>query len=106
MPNSRGDRRDYVDGFKLTDREFDLIGKELSAESRRFIVKQGHNSVVAELNLRGFDEELAVLSGRTASVELVDALREQVGDDPANWLELFHQSSRPNGAYPIDRKAS
>ena len=106
MPNSRGDRHDYVDGFKLTDREFDLIGKELSAESRRFIVKQGHNSVVAELNLRGFDDELAVLSGRTASVELVDTLREEFGDDPAVWLKLFHQRMRPAAALPIDRKAS
>ena len=105
MPNSRGDRRDYVDGFKLTDREFDLIGKELSAESRRFIVKQGQNSVVAELNLRGFDEELAVLSGRTASVELVDTLRQEFGNDPAVWLKHFHQRMRAAAVLPIDRKA-
>ena len=80
LPNPRGDRADYVDGFKLTEREFELIARELSIESRRFIVKQGHNSVVAELNLNGFDDELAVLSGRTANVELADAIRSELGE--------------------------
>ncbi|WP_273794950.1 VirB4 family type IV secretion/conjugal transfer ATPase [Brucella intermedia] len=91
MPNSRGSRADYVDGFKLTEREYELIARELSNESRRFIVKQGHNSIVAELNLGGFDDELAVLSGRTANVELADTIRAQAGDDPEVWLPLFHQ---------------
>ncbi|OOG75093.1 transporter [Sinorhizobium sp. A49] len=91
MPNARGSYADYVDGFKLTEREFELISRSLSNESRRFIVKQGHNSVVAELNLAGFDDELAVLSGRTANVELADRIRAQVGDEPAAWLPLFQQ---------------
>lgn len=91
MPNSRGSRVDYVDGFKLTEQEYELIARELSNESRRFIVKQGHNSIVAELNLGGFDDELAVLSGRTANVELVDTIRAQAGDDPEVWLPLFQQ---------------
>lgn len=91
MPNSRASHTDYVDGFKLTDREYELIGRELSNESRRFIVKQGHNSVVAELNLGGFDDELAVLSGRTGNIDLVDAIRAEAGEDPEAWLPLFHQ---------------
>ncbi len=82
MPNARGSHADYVDGFKLTEREFELISCALSNDARRFIVKQGHNSVVAELNLAGFDDELAVLSGRTANVELGDRIRADVGDDP------------------------
>ena len=106
LPNSRGDRRDYVDGFKLTDREFELIGRELGAESRRFIVKQGHNSVVAELNLGGFDDDLAILSGRTASVELADELRQEFGDDPNVWLEHFHKRTRDASVSPLNRKAS
>lgn len=91
MPNSRGSRADYVDGFKLTEREYELIARELSNESRRFIVKQGHNSVVAELNLGGFDDELAVLSGRTANVELADMIRAETGNGPEAWLPLFQQ---------------
>ncbi|MEZ2127897.1 MULTISPECIES: VirB4 family type IV secretion/conjugal transfer ATPase [unclassified Sinorhizobium] len=91
LPNPRGDRADYVEGFKLTEREFELISRELPIESRRFIIKQGHNSVVAELNLNGFDEELAVLSGRTANVELADAIRSEVGDRPEDWLSVFQR---------------
>ncbi|CAH1658499.1 VirB4 family type IV secretion/conjugal transfer ATPase [Chelatococcus asaccharovorans] len=94
MPNARGNRADYVDGFKLTEREFGLIAEELSSVSRRFIVKQGHNSVVAELDLSGLDDELAVLSGRTATVALADEIRAAVGDDPAIWLPLFHERRR------------
>ena len=75
MPNPRGTREDYVDGFKLTEREFELIAADMTNESRRFLVKQGHDSVVAELNLSGFDDELAVLSGRTATVEVLDRVR-------------------------------
>lgn len=85
---------DYVDGFKLTEREFELLSRELPVESRRFIVKQGHNSVVAELNLRGFDDELEILSGRTASVELAEAIRKEVGDRLEDWLPVFQQRRR------------
>ncbi|WP_349956708.1 VirB4 family type IV secretion system protein [Rhizobium sp. ZPR3] len=93
LPNSRGNRDDYVGGFKLTEREFELVARELSAESRRFIVKQGHNSVVAELNLNGFDDELAILSGRTANIELADAIRSELRDDGDGeaWLQMFQQ---------------
>ncbi len=92
LPNSRGDRDDYVGGFKLTEREFELVARELSPESRRFIVKQGHNSVVAELNLNGFGDELAILSGRTANVELAEAIRAELGDDRDEWLRIFQQT--------------
>lgn len=90
LPNARGTKADYVDGFHLTDTEFRLIKDELTPESRRFLVKQGHNSVVAELNLDGFDDALAVLSGRTETVELLDRIRAEVGDDPAIWLPVFY----------------
>jgi len=91
LPNARGSHADYVDGFKLTEREYELIARELSIESRRFVLKQGHNSVVAELNLNGFDDELAILSGRTANVELADAIRAGLAGDQVDWLPIFQQ---------------
>jgi type IV secretion system protein VirB4 len=94
LPNARGTRSDYVDGFHLTDTEFLLIKEELAPESHRFLVKQGHNSVVAELDLGGFDDALAVLSGRTETVELLDRIRTEVGNDPARWLPIFHAERR------------
>jgi type IV secretion system protein VirB4 len=91
MPNARGAADDYVQGMKLTAREFSMVARELSNESRRFLIKQGHTSVVAELDLNGFDEELAILSGRTAAVELLTEIRREVGDDPTLWMPVFQR---------------
>jgi len=90
MPNAAADHDDYVEGFKLTEREFEII-RTLHDKSRRFLIKQGHNSVVAELNLKGFEQELAVLSGTTANVELVNRIITEVGADPRQWLPKFYE---------------
>ncbi|MBZ2207150.1 VirB4 family type IV secretion/conjugal transfer ATPase [Massilia soli] len=95
MPNPKATHEDYVDGLHCSEREFDIV-KTLPEGSRQFLVKQGHNSVIAELNLRGFDDELAVLSGTTANNALLDQLLAQVGTDPDIWLPLFHQRRTPS----------
>jgi type IV secretion system protein VirB4 len=97
LPNPHAAARDYVDGFGLTREEFRLIREELTPASRQFLVKQGHNSVVVELNLDGLDDELAVLSGRTETVELLDRVRAEHGDDPAVWLPIFQQARKGRG---------
>jgi len=91
MPNPKGKEEDYVDGLGLTHREFDLIKKEILPNSRQFLIKQGHQSVVAELNLKGFEEELAVISGSTDNVNLVSSLIKEHGSNPDNWLLKFHE---------------
>ena len=94
FPNPRGQAADYVDGFHLTEREFRLVREELSTESRRFLVKQGHTAVVAELDLSGLEDHSPVLSGRSASIGLLDRIRAEVGDDPAAWMPLFQEQRR------------
>ena len=94
MPNPYGSRKDYVEGFGLTEEEFRLIREELSPESRNFLIKQGHNSVVVELNLDGLDDELAVLSGRAETVEVLDRVRAEHGDDPDIWGPIFQRERR------------
>ncbi|WP_407966215.1 VirB4 family type IV secretion/conjugal transfer ATPase [Bartonella sp. C271] len=91
FPNQKANYNDYVENFKLTEREFELIQSELSRESRRFLIKQGHNSVVAELNLRGMDNEIAVLSGTTRNIELVNQIISEHGTNPNVWLPIFYQ---------------
>ncbi|WP_336294547.1 VirB4 family type IV secretion/conjugal transfer ATPase [Bartonella sp. CB169] len=91
FPNQKANYDDYVEHFKLTDREFELIQSELSRESRRFLIKQGQNSVVAELNLREMKDEIAVLSGTTKNIELMNQIINQYGTDPDEWLPIFHQ---------------
>jgi type IV secretion system protein VirB4 len=94
LPNPHAAERDYVEGFGLTRREFALVREELAPESRQFLIKQGLNSVVAELRLDGLDDALAILSGRTETVDLLDRIRARVGDDPADWLDPFHRERR------------
>ncbi len=94
LPNPHASERDYVDGFGLTQREFALVRDELSPEQHRFLIRQGLDSVVAELDLTGMDDALAVLSGRTETVELLERIRAQHGDDPAAWMGPFHAARR------------
>lgn len=89
LPNPSADYDDYIQGFKLTDAEFDLI-KNLGEDSRRFLIKQGGNSAIAQLNLHGFDDELLVLSGTPDNAELVEEIIAEVGDDPEVWLPIFY----------------
>jgi type IV secretion system protein VirB4 len=85
MPNNKADRGDYREGLKLTAREFALVSELLGPGSRRFLIKQNGAGVVAALDLNGFDEELVVLSGRTASIRRLDALLEETSET-TQWL--------------------
>jgi len=89
FPNADADATEYMQGFGLTEREFKLIKEQLEPGSRKFLVKQGHYSVVCQLDLKGFDAELAVISGRASSLERLHHIIAQVGPDPAQWLPLF-----------------
>jgi len=94
MPNSAAQAEDYIGGFGLTQREFQLIKEELTIESRQFLIKQEHNSVVAELSLHGLDDELTILSGRTATVNRLDEIRAHTGDNPALWMPILLNKSQ------------
>ena len=88
LPNPQAKEKDYTEGFNVTRQEY-LTIKNLSETSRRFVVKQGHNAVVCELDLHGFDDELAVLSGTTSNTFLAEDVRRRIGADPAAWLPVF-----------------
>jgi type IV secretion system protein VirB4 len=89
FPNPDASEAEYVEGFGVSEREFKLIKEQLEPGARQFLVKQGHHSVVCELNLKGFDAELKVISGRASSVEEMHRLIARVGSDPDRWLPEF-----------------
>lgn len=91
FPNVEAQRTEYVDGFGLSEREFELVARELTPGSRRFLVKQGYQGVVCELDLKGFDHELAVISGRAANVQRVEQLVAEFGEQPEQWLPQFQR---------------
>ncbi len=85
MANSSAQASDYMDGFGLTQHEFDLI-RTMPETARAFLVKNGNDSVVVRLNLASEPDLLTVLSGRERTVRLLDSIRSQFGDQPDAWL--------------------
>jgi type IV secretion system protein VirB4 len=91
FPNDKATEEDYVRGFGLSAQEYLLLKEGLEPGSRMFLIKQGHHSVVCELNLRGFEYELNVISGRIANIEVMNRIIAEVGDDPVLWLPRFRE---------------
>ena len=89
FPNPQASPEEYIQGFGLTEREFRLVKEELEPGARTFLVKQGLHSIVCSLNLKGFDGELAVLSGRTSEIERLHRIMGEMGEEPSAWLPGF-----------------
>ena len=90
FPNNRARAADYIEGFGLTEHEYELV-RTLPDTSRCFLIKRGDHSVVARLDLSGLSGELAVLAGTERAVRRLEALRGELGDEPDAWLEPFMQ---------------
>jgi type IV secretion system protein VirB4 len=93
FPNADADLREYTQGFGLTEREFKLIKEQLEPGSRMFLVKQSRHSVACQLDLKGFDAELAVISGRAGEVRRMYQIMSATGPDPTAWLPKFMSAS-------------
>lgn len=96
LPNLKAVASEYVEGFKLTPAEFQLI-KELGEFSRKFVVKQGDAVVTAHLDLSKCPEALLVFSGSEDMAHLAEAARAEVGNDPKDWLPVYYQKVRDAG---------
>ena len=105
LPNPNANREDYVDGLKLTEAEYQVV-KALDERSRCFLVKQGHFSSVCQLNLRGLDDHLAVISASTDNINILHGLLSEraaeLGVDvdqlrPEQWLEAFYARRKGSG---------
>lgn len=85
MSNPKAQASEYIDGFGLTQHELELV-RTIPDSAHCFLIKHGNDSVVARLNLTGEKDILTILSGRERTVRLLDEIRVQTGDDPADWL--------------------
>ena len=107
FPNADASAAEYTDGFGLTEREFKLISEQLEPGSRSFLVKQGHHSVVCQLDLKGFDAELAVISGRArqrrARAAADRAARRRAAPVAARFLDE-HRGGRRDQLIPNHRR--
>jgi type IV secretion system protein VirB4 len=94
FPNPGADCSEYMTGLGLSTREANLIKTDLPEGSGMFLLKQGRHSVVLELPLAGFDDELAVLSARTNNIALMDRLIAKYGAAPEQWLPHFYRERK------------
>ncbi len=85
MINPKARAQDYIEGFGLTEHEYDLV-RTLPDSAHCFLIKHGQDSVVARLDLSGEAELLTILSGRERTMRIFDEVRASTGDDPANWM--------------------
>ncbi len=93
FPNANASLEEYTRGFGLSEREFRLINQRLEPGSRGFLLKQGHHSIVCQLDLRGFEGALRVISGRVTEVTRMQTLMQQHGGRAADWLPSFLQGA-------------
>lgn len=105
LPNPNASREDYIEGLKLTEAEYQVV-VSLDERSRCFLVKQGHASSVCQLNLRGMDDALAVISASTDNIEIMHELMHERAsaegvsvDDlrPEQWLATFYENRKGSG---------
>jgi type IV secretion system protein VirB4 len=92
MINPKARAEDYVDGFGLSQHEFELI-RTLPDSSHCFLIKHGNESVVARLNLSGEADLLTILSGREETVRKFDALTERNSLNPTDWMAALLEDS-------------
>ncbi|WP_213957511.1 conjugal transfer protein TrbE [Variovorax sp. dw_954] len=88
LPNGEAEQADYIDGLKLSPREFHLI-KHTLENSGQFLLKKGAESVVVKMDLSGMDDMLAVLSASIDNVEVMHTAIDEFGPDPRQWLPIF-----------------
>ena len=93
FPSADASFQEYTQGLGLSEREFKLIKDELESGSRMFLVKQAHHSVICQLDLKGFESELAVISGRASGIKRAHQLIASNGADPSAWLSQFMAAS-------------
>lgn len=90
LPNGEAEQADYIDGLKLTAREFHLV-KHTDENSGQFLLKKGAESVLVRMDLSGMEDMLSVLSASLDNVEVMRAAIASVGPDPQQWLPVFLQ---------------
>jgi type IV secretion system protein VirB4 len=114
LPNPNASRKDYVDGLKLTDAEYRVV-VGLDERSRCFLVKQGHASAICQLNLRGMDDALAVISASTDNIDIMHRVLDECAKaqsvtvdqlHPEHWLQHFYDQRKGSGKGEINQSAA
>ena len=87
----------YEGSYELTgmsEKEFQELVKK-SLDSRTFLVKQSRQSAFAKMDLYGFQDEMAVLSGSSSNTEILrQILEEKTYESADEWYPIFKERVR------------
>jgi type IV secretion system protein VirB4 len=93
FPNPAADQAVYQEQLGLSQREYHLI-RTLPDHEHYFLLHHGRasnkHSVVVRANLTGLEDIMAIISARDGTLAILDQVRAEVGDNPDQWLPLFH----------------
>lgn len=89
LPNKDADE-DYCNVFGISKKELEMV-RGLSGSRRQFLLRHDIDSVVAELDLSGFDYFLAVLSGSEENIALMEGAILDSTANPQDWLPLYRE---------------
>lgn len=98
LPNPRAAEDDYMGCFRLTREEYEIV-RRLPESSRAMLVRQDGRSAVATLDLSAFPEALALFSGGSGSVRVLESL---TGTEPESrlvpeaWLPKYFEATLGN----------
>jgi type IV secretion system protein VirB4 len=101
LPNPDAEYKGAYESCGVTQKEFEEI-KALELDSRAFLIKQSRQSCIAKLDLYGFSDEIAVLSGSSTNVLLARLAQDECGDDPDRWLPRFYEMKSNPKQYLIN----
>lgn len=100
FPNPTADKKVYIDDFGLSEHEYELI-KTLPDDQHFFLLNYGRStnkqSVIIRANLSGLENEIAIISAREQSLQILDQIRAECGEDPEVWLPVFHERCKAGG---------
>ena len=86
-------RAALVDGFRLTEAEFEAVNSKLGTMKHAFLLKRPSGSVICRFDLSRRPDQIAVISGRRSIYELALRLRNQYGTDPALWVPHYERQA-------------
>lgn len=98
LPNPDAEYEGSYSKCGLSQKEYEEL-INLSIDSRTFLVKQSKQSAFAKLDLYGFSDEVAILSGNSANVLLMEKAINFAGENPDKWIPVFHHL-RKTGQIP------
>ena len=93
LANDKADRKAYIEGLQLSEGEYHFI-KRIGKASRKFLFRQGNETAIGRMNLTGLEDYIRIFSANETSLRVCEAVRNEVGEDPSDWIPLFLERLR------------